>query len=89
MKKRFIVLESGEQFEITAEKGKYYICKNTMFRKANPLITVVEKETSKPKAKAKTKIEKDLEAVILGEDGALLAEGIEKEITEEIEEVEE
>ena len=59
MKKRFVVLENGKKIEITGEKGKFYICKNQMFRKANPTIKIVETEVKEKKEVVEEKKEEE------------------------------
>ena len=40
--KTFLVMKSGERYEITGENGKYYLCNGTQFRKGNQSIEKVE-----------------------------------------------
>lgn len=39
--KRYLVFLDGSKYEIIAERGKYYICDGTQFRKGNPRIKEV------------------------------------------------
>lgn len=36
--KRVLRLDTGQEFEIVSERGRYYVCKGTQFRKSNPAI---------------------------------------------------
>lgn len=46
--KKILCMVNGDEIPITGQKGKYWICGETQFRKANPAIfgvkTVKEKE---------------------------------------------
>lgn len=45
--KKILVMQNGARYEVTGENGKYYLCGEVSFRKANPQIAEVVKEKVK------------------------------------------
>lgn len=41
---RVLVMDNGKTYRITGERGKYYLCGRTQFRKGNPHIVRTEEE---------------------------------------------
>ena len=57
--KKVIVTTVGREYEITGENGRFWVCGNTQFRKASPMIaeikTVKEQKEEKPAKKKAAK----------------------------------
>ena len=48
--KKYLVFKDGEKKEILEENGKYYICKNSQWRKASDCIAGIEMVAEEKKA---------------------------------------
>lgn len=44
---RILRLNTGQEFEIVSENGRYYFCRGTQFRKANTAIEKIYNKTDK------------------------------------------
>ena len=60
-KTRFLIFKDGTEKEITDENGKYWICGDTQYRKANPDIVKIKKESVKEDVHAKKQATKKKE----------------------------
>lgn len=57
--KKVLILKNGEKHDITGETSRYWLCRNTQFKKGNPAIKEIAVKAEKKEKPKEEEISKD------------------------------